>query len=55
MRTLVTQSRSASLTASFSVRLPVSTGRTRAPSSFMRKTLSAWRSTSSVPMYTSHS
>src|SRR5947199_149765 len=27
---------------------------TLAPSSFMRKTLSAWRSMSSAPMYTSH-
>ncbi len=41
--TLATQSRIASLMASFSVRLPASTPRTVAPSSRMRKTLSAWR------------
>ena len=50
MRTLVTQSRRASLTASLSVFEPLSTGITRAPSSFMRKTLSAWRSMSTLPM-----
>ncbi len=55
VRTLVTQSRSASLIASFKVRLPDSTEITRAPSRRMRNTLSAWRSTSSAPMYTSHS
>ena len=38
--------------ASFSVRLPHSTGRTSAPSSRMRKTFSPWRSTSTAPMYT---
>ena len=47
--TLVTQSRSASLTASLSVALPLATGCTVAPSSFMRKTLSDWRCTSSRP------
>ena len=51
--TLVTQSRSASFIASLSVREPAVTGVTRVPSSFMRKTFSAWRSTSSAPMYTS--
>ena len=51
----MTQSRSASFTASFSVLLPDSTGMTLAPSSRIRKTLSAWRSMSSVPMYTAHS
>ena len=50
MRTLVTQSRRASFTASFSVREPLSTGITVAPSRRMRKTLSAWRSTSTLPM-----
>ncbi len=50
VRTLVTQSRSASLTASLSVFEPLSTGITFAPSSFMRKTFSAWRSTSTRPM-----
>ncbi len=54
MRTFVTQSRSASLIASLSVRLPDSTGTTRAPSRRIRKTLSACRSISSAPMYTSH-
>ncbi|MEZ4769532.1 MAG: hypothetical protein R2844_14020 [Caldilineales bacterium] len=49
-RTLVTQSRIASLMASFNVRLPLSTPRTSAPSSFMRKTLGAWRAMSTVPM-----
>ena len=53
--TVATQSRMASLTASFSVRLPESTGRTSAPSSSMRNTLSAWRSVSTSPMYTAHS
>ena len=47
-----THARIASFTASFSVALPDSTGTTSAPSSFMRQTLSAWRSTSTAPMYT---
>jgi hypothetical protein len=55
LRTLVTQSRIASLIASFSVREPEATGRTSAPSSRMRRTLGAWRAMSSVPMYTTHS
>jgi len=42
-RTLVTQSRMASLIASFKVREPESTPRTSAPSRRMRKTLSSWR------------
>src|SRR3954454_5379706 len=42
----------ASLTASFRVALPLVTGTTRAPRSFMRQTLSAWRSTSTAPMNT---
>ena len=50
VRTWVTQSRSASLTASFRVFDPLSTGMTVAPRSFMRKTLSAWRATSTLPM-----
>ena len=50
VRTFVTQSRMASLIASLSVREPVSTVRTSAPSSFMRNTLSACRRTSSAPM-----
>ena len=54
MRTLVTQSRNASLTASLSVELPLVTGCTVAPSSFMRNALSDWRRTSSAPMNTSH-
>ena len=45
-----TQSRMASLMASLSVRLPMVTGMTSAPSSFMRATLSAWRRVSSSPM-----
>ena len=49
-RTLVTQSRSASFIASLSVAVPSLTGCTFAPSSFMRKTFSAWRSTSTAPM-----
>ncbi len=53
--TVATQSRRASLTASFKVRLPRCTGRTSAPSSSMRNTLSAWRSVSTSPMYTVHS
>ena len=53
--TLPIQSRMASLVASLSVRCPDSTGITRDPSSFMRKTFSSWRRMSSVPMYTSHS
>ena len=43
-RTFVTQSRIASFIASFSVACRRSTGMTFAPSSFMRKTFSAWRS-----------
>ena len=54
-RTLVTQSRIASLVASLSVRVPLTTGTTVAPSSFMRYTLSDWRRMSSSPMYTTHS
>ena len=53
--TLATQCRIASLTASFRVRLPLSTECTSAPSSFMRNTLSSWRATSTAPMYTVHS
>ena len=48
--TVATQSRRASLTASFRVRLPARTGRTSAPSSSMRNTLSSWRSVSTSPM-----
>ena len=48
--TLATQSRIASLMASFSVLLPASTWRTVAPSSCMRTTFSAWRRMSSAPM-----
>jgi len=48
--TFVTQSRIASLMASLSVFEPDVTGTTRAPSSSMRKTFGAWRSTSSAPM-----
>ncbi len=54
-RTCVTQPRIASFIASFSVRDPLSTTSTFAPSSFMRKTLSDWRRTSSAPMNTVHS
>ena len=36
--------------ASFSVPWPEVTGTTSAPSSFMRKTLGAWRCTSVAPM-----
>ncbi len=54
-RTCVTQPRIASFIASFSVREPLSTTSTRAPSSFMRKTLSDWRRTSSAPMKMVHS
>ncbi len=53
--TVATHSRSASLTASLSVRLPVVTGTTSAPSSSMRNTLSSWRSVSTSPMNTVHS
>ena len=49
----MTQSRSASLSASLRVFEPDSTGMTLAPSSFIRETLGAWRSTSSAPWYTS--
>ena len=52
--TLVTQSRSASFIASFSVAAPDVTGRTSAPSSFMRKTLGFCRSMSVAPMNTTH-
>ncbi len=45
----------ASFTASFKVRLPEVTGRTSAPSSSMRKTLSSWRLVSTSPMNTVHS
>ena len=45
-----TQSRIASLMASFRVRLPASTPTTVAPSSRMRTTFSACRAMSSVPM-----
>ena len=48
--TLVTQSRIASLMASFNVRLPAVTPLTVAPSSRMRTTFRAWRAMSSVPM-----
>ena len=44
------KSRIASLTASFSVRAPDSTGTTEAPSIFIRCTLGCWRRMSSVPM-----
>jgi hypothetical protein len=44
--TLATQSRSASFVASLSVSAPDCTGTTSAPSSFMRNTFGAWRSTS---------
>ena len=53
--TLATQSRSASLMASLSVREPTPTGITSAPSIRIRATLSAWRRVSSSPMYTTHS
>jgi len=53
--TLVTQSRIASLMASWRVRLPVATGITSAPSIRMRATFSACRRVSSSPMYTTHS
>ena len=48
--TVATHSRIASLTASFSVALPDRTGTTSAPSSRMRHTFSACRSTSTAPM-----
>ena len=47
-----TQSRSASSIAARSVRSPLVTGTTVAPSSRMRPTLGAWRSMSIAPMYT---
>jgi len=53
--TFVTQSRSASLVASFNVRVPDVTGTTVAPISSMRYTFSRWRRMSSSPMYTTHS
>ncbi len=49
-RTLVTQSRMASLTASLRVLVPAVTGLTSAPISFMRYTLRDWRRMSSPPM-----
>jgi hypothetical protein len=52
--TVATQSRIASFIASFSVPAPDTTGRTSAPSSFMRNTLGCWRFTSVSPMKTSH-
>ena len=51
---MVTQSRSASFIASFSVPRPLVTGTTSAPSSFMRKTFGFCRSTSVAPMKTTH-
>ena len=48
--TFVIQSRIASLVASFSVRVPKSTGRTSAPSSSIRSTLGRCRRMSSSPM-----
>ena len=48
--TLDIQSRMASLMASRSVREPLETGRTSAPSSFMLNTFGAWRRMSSSPM-----
>jgi tryptophan synthase beta chain len=48
--TFVIQSRIASLVASLSVLVPKSTGRTSAPSRFMRSTLGRWRRMSSSPM-----
>ena len=48
--TVLTQSRNASLIASLSVALPLSTGTTRAPSSSIRATLSACRLVSTEPM-----
>jgi hypothetical protein len=54
VRTLVTQSRSASFMESLSVREPDSTEMTFAPSMRMRPTLGACRATSTAPMYTSH-
>ena len=51
----LTQSRIASLIASFSVAEPDETGTTVAPSIFIRNTLSDWRLQSSEPMYTTHS
>ena len=50
LSTLVTQSRSASLMASLSVREPVVTGTTVAPSRFMRSTFGFCLRMSSVPM-----
>jgi len=52
---VVTQSRIASLVASFSVRVPEVTGTTVAPINRIRNTFSAWRRMSSSPMYTTHS
>ena len=48
--TFVTQSRMASDVASLSVEVPEVTGRTSAPSSFIRNTFRAWRSMSAAPM-----
>ena len=53
--TVATHSRMASLTASFSVRLPEVTVRTSAPSNSIRNTLSSWRCVSTSPMKTVHS
>ena len=50
VRTLVTQSRMASLMASFRVQEPELTPRTSAPSRRMRKTFSSCLRISSVPM-----
>lgn len=48
--TLATQSRNASLMASFSVREPDFTATTSAPSIRIRATFNAWRSVSISPM-----
>ena len=50
--TLLIHSRIASLVASLSVLLPLSTGKTSVPIALMRKTFSSCRRMSSVPMYT---
>ena len=54
VRDRATQSRIASSIAARSVRSPLVTGTTVAPSSFMRPTFGAWRSMSTAPMYTVH-
>ena len=51
----MTQSRIASLMASFNVAAPAVTGTTVAPRKRIRATLSACRSMSTAPMYTTHS